>query len=205
MAPHAWQRYRFATVTTGSLLLHPADPGAPPPAATAVAQVLDTLGLIGDPLGPPGAFRVGPEFLRHVTFLGCAPHLVLEPPADGRTTFSHVVIAGPFREPRLVVGTNTVAPRCPGCRTRFGGWRDVLADWVAEPLAVRALCATCGAIHRPADLDWRDGAATGRLFVAVQNVFPGEAVPGEGLLQALGGLGAGAWRYAWVSGPSAIG
>jgi len=31
-------------------------------------------------------------------------------------------------------------------------------------------------------------------------VFPGEAVPGEELLIALGRLGAGPWRYGWVSG-----
>jgi hypothetical protein len=187
-------------MTTGSLLLYPADPAAEPPAAAAVAEALAALGLVGDPLGSAGAFRVGPEFLRHVTFLGCAPHLVLDPPPDGGTGFSHLVIAGPFATPRLVLGANAATPRCPGCRARFGDWRAAVAGWVEAPLAVSAHCAACGAAHRPADLDWRETAATGRLWVEVRNVFPGEAVPGDDLLRALGRLGAGSWRYAWVSG-----
>lgn len=187
-------------MTTGSLLLFPANPAAEPPAAGAVAQTLAALGLVGAPLGPDAVFRAGPAFLRHVTFLGCAPHLVLDPPADGGTGFSHVAILGPFPAARLVLGANAAAPRCPACRARLDGWRAALADWVADPLATRARCGGCGAVHRAADLDWRETAATGRLFVAVRNVFPGEAVPGEELLGALERLGAGSWRYAWVSG-----
>lgn len=187
-------------MTTGSLLLYPADPAAEPPAAAAVAQTLAALGLVGDPLPTPAAFRAGPEFLRHVTFLGCAPHLVLEPPADGGTGFSHLVIAGPFAVPRLVLGANAATPRCPACRARLDGWRTAVAGWMEEPLRRRVRCPGCGAAHRPADLDWRESVAVGRLFVEVRNVFPGEAVPGEELLRALGRLGAGDWRYAWVSG-----
>jgi hypothetical protein len=186
-------------MSTGSLLLHPADPDAEPPDGATVVTALTALGLVGDPLGPPAAFRAGPEFLRHVTFLGCAPHLVLEPPAGGGTAFSHVVIAGPFAEARLRVGANAAAPRCPACRARLDGWRADVARWIASPLEVAARCAACGAVHRPADLDWRESAAVGRLFVEVRNVFPGEAVPGEELLGALARLGAGPWRYAWVS------
>lgn len=195
----------FPAVTTGSLLLYPADPGGEPPDAPAVARTLAMLGLTGDLLAAPATYRAGPAFLRHVTFLGCAPHLVLEPPADGGAAFSHVAIAGPFAAPRLVVGTNTAAPRCPACRARLEGWRAALADWVDAPLAARARCPGCGAAQRPADLDWRDSAAVGRLFVEVRNVFPGEAVPGDELLAALHGLGGGAWRYAWVSGLPASG
>ena len=190
-------------MTTGSLLLYPADPAREPPPAAAIARTLAALGLTGAPLAAPAAFRAGPEFLRHVTFLGCAPHLVLDPPADGSTAFSHVVVVGPLSAPRLVLGANAAAPRCPACRARLDGWRAAAAGWVDDPMAVSARCAACGAVHRPADLDWRESAAVGRLFVEVRNVFPGEAVPGEQLLGALGGLGAGAWRYAWVSSSAA--
>ena len=192
-------------MTTGSLFLYPADPAAEPPAAAAVVQALAAIRLVGDPLGSPGMLRVGSEFLRHVTFLGCAPHLVLEPPADGGTAFSHVVVAGPFAGPLLLVGSNAATPRCPGCRARLEGWRTLLSGWVDHPLEPGVRCPACGAAHRPVDLDWRDSAAAGRLFVELRNVFPGEAVPGEELLRALGTLRAGPWRYAWVAGPTAIG
>ncbi len=189
---------------TGSLLLFPADPAAPPPPATAVIAALARLDLIGDPLGAAGSFRTGPGFLHHLTFLGCAPHLVLEPPPDGGTAFSHVVIAGPFATPRLLVGANTAAPRCPDCRARLADWRAAVTGWAAEPLSATVACPACGARHAPAALDWRESAATGRLFVEIRNVFPGEAVPSEELLAALERAGAGGpWRYAWVSGLAA--
>jgi hypothetical protein len=191
---------------TGSLLLFPADPAAAPPAAAAVVDALATLGLIGEPLEADGAYRAGPGFLHHLTFLGCAPYLVLEPPADGGTGFSHVLVAGPFATPRLLVGSNTATPRCPACRARLAHWRETLPDWRAAPLAASVACPACKASVAPAALDWRESAAAGRLFVEIRNVFPGEAVPGEELLGALERLGpGGAWHYAWVGGLSAIG
>jgi hypothetical protein len=192
-------------VHTGSLLLFPADPAATPPAGAGVIDVLAGLGLIGEPLETTGVFRAGPGFLHHLTFLGCAPYLVLEPPPDGGAGFSHAVVAGPFATPRLLVGANTAAPRCPACRARFADWRAAVAGWCAAPLAVSVVCPACEATHAPAALDWRESAAAGRLFVEIRNVFPGEAVPGEELLGALERLGpGGAWHYAWVRGLPAI-
>ncbi len=190
---------------TGSLLLFPADPAAAPPPVPAVIDVLAGLGLIGEPLASEGAFRAGRGFLHHLTFLGCAPYLVLEPPPDGGPGFSHVVVAGPFATPRLLVGANTAAPRCPACRARFADWRAAVPGWCAAPLAASVTCPACRAVHAPAALDWRETAAVGRLFVEIRNVFPGEAVPGEELLGTLERLGpGGAWHYAWVGGLSAI-
>jgi Zn ribbon nucleic-acid-binding protein len=187
-----------AAMTTGSLLLFPADPDADPPAGEAVCATLGVLGLVGAALPEPATFLPGPEFARHVVFAGCSPHLVLEPPADGGA-YSHVRVHGPHAAPRLLAGDNATAPRCPACRARLDDWRAQLAAWRADP-AVPVACVACGRTHPASRLDWRASAAVGRLFVEIGNVFPGEAVPGETLLAALGALGGGAWRHAWVRG-----
>ncbi len=186
-------------MSAGSLLIHPVDPGAPPPSLAALAGLLSEAGLIGQPLpGRPGAYRVGDGFLRHVTFLGCSPHLVLDPPEDGGDGFSHVAVLGPYDSPHLIVGDNTVAPRCRNCRAPFPDWRADALAWMSHPASPIATCPACEARQAPAALDWRETAAAGRVFVDVRNVFPGEGVPGDALLAGLAALSGGAWRYAWV-------
>lgn len=182
---------------TGSLLLFPADPAADPPAIADLLAVLAALGLIGAGCGAEG-FLPGSEFARHVVFAGCSPHLVLEPPADGGA-YSQVRVHGPFAAARLLAGDNVAAPRCPACRARVEDWRERLAGWRADPASL-VDCPGCGRVHPASRLDWRGNASSGRVFVEIGNVFPGEAVPGESLLDALHALGSGPWRYAWVRG-----
>lgn len=182
---------------TGSLLLFPADPAVDPPATDALRAVLAALGVIGVGHGAEG-FLPGSQFGRHVVFAGCSPHLVLEPPADGGA-YSLVRVHGPFAAARLLIGDNVAAPRCPVCRTRIEGWRAGLAGWRADP-ATPVACPGCGRVNPASVLHWHGNAAPGRVFVEIGNVFPGEAVPGEALLDALGALGCGPWLYAWVRG-----
>lgn len=186
-------------MSAGSLLIFPADPAASPPALAALLGLLAESGLIGEPLpGRPGAYRVGHGFLRHVTFLGCSPHLVLDPPEDGGDAFSHVAVLGPYDSPHLLVGDNTVAPRCRTCRAAFADWRAEALAWMSHPDATVATCPACEARQAPVALDWRETAAVGRVLVDVRNVFPGEGVPGDELLDRLAKLSGGPWRYAWV-------
>jgi hypothetical protein len=186
-------------MSAGSLLIHPADPMLPPPSLAALAGLLADAGLIGEPLpGQPGTFRVGEGFLRHVTFLGCSPHLVFDPPQNGGDDFSHVALLGPYDSPRLIVGDNTLAPRCRVCRAAFADWRAEALTWMSHPASAVATCAACEALQAPAALDWRETAAAARVFVDVRNVFPGECVPGDELLARLDTLTGGPWRFAWV-------
>ncbi|MDJ0740292.1 MAG: hypothetical protein QNJ91_11275 [Gammaproteobacteria bacterium] len=181
--------------TLTSLYLAPESVQAAP-ARDAVLHVLRELDVIADALGP-GSYRAGTGFVRHVTYAGCAPALVLEPPADGNRRFCHVAVHGPFPHPRLVTGPNTVKPRCPDCRARFADWRDALQRW-RGPDAV-AVCGTCGARHSPHRLDWRQHAISGRVLVELRNVFPGEAAPGDTLLRTLRDATGTAWRYGWAA------
>jgi hypothetical protein len=181
----------------GSLLLYPADPAVDPPGTDVLLAALAALGLVGARVGAD-AFLPGQALARLVVFAGCSPHLVLEPPADGGA-FTQVRLHGPHAAARLLAGDNVAAPRCPACRARIADWRERLAGWMADP-ATPVDCPGCGRVHPVSRLDWRGNAAAGRVFVEIGNVFPGEAVPAEALLDALGALGCGPWRYAWVRG-----
>lgn len=177
-----------------SLYLAPNDALAAPELG-AVLGVLEELAVIGAALAD-ATYAAGPGFSRHVVYAGCSPHLVMEPPADGSANFCHVAVHGPFATPRLVNGPNTVAPRCPACRTRVAGWRERLGAWRAAD--ARLVCQGCGATLSPHDLDWRGHALSGRCLIELRNVFPGEASPSDLLLRRLREATGLDWRYAWA-------
>lgn len=181
-----------------SLFLAPAYADAAPDSASVIA-VLAELGVIAEPL--PGTstgrrFAAGPGFARHVVFAGCSPYLVTTPPAEGSLEFSHVAVHGPWARPRLCTGPNTVKPRCPACRARFGDWRERLAQWQSADDS--AACPACGAVVPVHRLDWRGHAVSARLLVEFTRVFAGEAAPDDRLLAGLRqGTGLD-WTYGWA-------
>jgi hypothetical protein len=181
--------------TLTSLFLVPADPLAIP-SYSLVIELVRTLKIIDRAL-EDGVYTAGEGFSRHVVFAGCSPYLVMQPPADGGRQFCHVAVHGPFDQPQLLTGPNTVKPRCPGCRARFSNWKDQLASW-RSPGAL-AHCDSCASEYPPYALDWRGHAAAGRMLVEMRNVFPGEASPSDTLMQELHSTTGMAWRYAWAA------
>ncbi len=178
-----------------SLFLAPQDPFADA-SGHAVSQVLRELKIIGDPLGDD-LYRAGDNFSRHVVFAGCSPHLVMEPPEGGSRRFCHVALHGPFAQPKLVTGPNTVKPRCPHCRKRFDDWREHLQQWLRNGQQVR--CEHCGTVNSVHTIDWREHALSGRYLIELRNVFPGEATPSDVFLQTLEQESKMPWRYAWAA------
>ena len=180
---------------SGTLLLMP-PATAIPPTGQALGQQLRKLGLIGEQWRD-NRYLTGDRFLQLITFMGCAPRLQLEPPADGSEHFCHVRLSGPFPTPRLRYAGNSRPPRCPACRRRIAalrdqmpGWRELLPDAPLE-------CPQCAARYPATALDWGDQAGVSRLFIEITEVFPGEAVPVPSLMQKLAGDGA-AWRYCYL-------
>lgn len=179
-----------------SLFLAPADSSATA-ALEDVRQVLDELAIIAAPLGRD-LFLAGAGFSRQIVFAGCSPHLVMQPPADGSRLFCHVALHGPFEQPLLVTGPNTVKPRCPSCRARFNSWREQIDEWRASDAQI--VCPSCLAISSACALDWRDHAACGRVLIEMRHVFPGEATPSDQLMKRLADASGIGWRYAWAGG-----
>lgn len=178
-----------------SLYLAPLDPLACPE-PTAIKKVLQTLGVVNGSLGA-NRFAAGEGFTRHVIYAGCSPYLVTTPPVDGSLQFCHVALHGPYPEPCLVTGPNTVAPRCPVCRTRLKGWRERLATWRQQSETVH--CGHCDEHTETYALDWREHAIAGRYLIELRNVYPGEASPSDRLMEQLSQISGFDWRYAWAA------
>jgi hypothetical protein len=188
---------------TGRLVLAPQDalhaPG--PDALIAGLQAARFLGAALEPCLDPAlhragipaarAFTVGEDFLRLITFAGCAVQVDLD--AGSGRPFCHVRIVGPSPRPLALLGGNTRPPRCPTCRAPRRDWRQHLGT-PAPTLA----CPACG-IQRPAwDWDWKESGGFARLSLWVEEVFPGEAAPADALLELLSDLSAMPWRYFYL-------
>lgn len=176
----------------GSLFLSPASP-YDAVHLDPLEQTLGSLSVCG-PVRHAGkdcrVYPAGEGFARHVVFAGCSPHLRFEPRDEKDLHYCHVALHGPFAQPRVLTGSNTVKPRCPHCRARIADWNLFLGD---EELP----CPGCGQKLTAHSLDWRQHAAVGRCFVEMRNVFPGEASPSDRLLAALKEISGFTWRYAW--------
>lgn len=167
------------------LVLYP-DVSQPVPEPGAVLQILAELGIIGPAFELDGRshYRTGPVFLDHLTFLGCAPAIELDPPATGLDEaaragrFCHVHLPPPTAEPHVRHRPGQ-PPRCRACRGEF----------TVKALATAAdvfVCPGCGR-HVPArHLNWRQAGGYACLFLEIWGIHTGEAVPGEQLLGRLG-------------------
>lgn len=182
-------------VHTGRLLLTTQDPFLLPEQAVLTAA-LSAAGLLGPPLeGRKDAFAVGERFLRLVTFAGCSVRIRLTPAGD--LPFSHIRFTGPFQRPTFLSGRNTRPPRCPHCRGRLQHWRQAAPSWDRIESAP-VTCPDCGEASLPWRYDWKEKAGFGRLFIRVEEVFPGEAVPTSELMTLLAGSGGGGWLHFYL-------
>jgi DNA-directed RNA polymerase subunit RPC12/RpoP len=181
---------------TGRLVLTPLDPAAEV-AEAALADCLQSVGLIGEPLpGPGAAFETGERFLQLIAFTGCAVHLDTAARAAGNP-FAQVALRGPYPVPRLLFGRNSRPPRCRHCGKPLADWRSQVERWRGEEAREMA-CPYCGAATVPGDWDWRQHAGVGRSFVFIEEVFPGEGSPLPPLFAALERLGVGSWRHFYI-------
>jgi hypothetical protein len=185
-------------VHTGRLLLSTQDPFLLPD-RTVLEAGLTSAGFLGEPLpGLEDAFLSGEQFLQLVTFAGCSVQIELSPAGD--KPFCHIRFTGPFERPVLLSGRNTRPPRCPGCRTPLREWKPALAAW-REGGTADITCPDCGETHPPWAWDWRQKAGFGRLFIQVEEIFPGEAVPTPGLTTLLQRLTGSEWGCFYVQDP----
>lgn len=157
-------------------------------------KLLLELKVIAEPIQQENLYRsyqAGENFAQHVIYAGCSPHLRFSPESIGDLKFCHIALHGPFDQALIQTGQNTVKPRCPACRGR-------LADWAKRINKSAMPCAHCGQVLDAVELDWRQQAAVGRLFLEIRNVFPSEANPSDTLMKQLGLSTGFAWVYAWA-------
>lgn len=182
-------------MNAGYLMLYPTGEHPLPTVSTLVTR-LETAGLIGRPLArTPHHFLTGAQFLQRISFLGCSPNLPLGGNGLDDNTVCSIRILGPYASVRLLTGHNSRPPRCPACRQPLPEWRDHIATPNKE-----IHCPACGQVESLAAFNWRQLGAAARLFIAISQVFPGEAVPTAGLMDMLQSEG-GEWDYFYVQPP----
>ena len=159
-----------------------------------LAEALGKIGFIGESFMIEGEKRyfAGEHFIDHISFLGCSPHINLEPAED--TEFCHVSFFLADK-PMFLAGDNLGPPSCPSCRKRQQSGKLTISPWqtVSEDMCWQ--CEHCGQEHAYTALNWRRTAAIARTSVHVWGVHESEAVPNESLLNCLRALGAGEWEY----------
>jgi hypothetical protein len=184
-------------IHTGRLLLTPIDPQAAPEAGLVIGALLGA-GFIGAQLrGPERAFAVGPAFLSLLAFTGCAVAIAGDPDECGTAPCCLVRIPPLAPTPRFLWGRNTRPPRCPVCRARLQDWGRRVDGWLDHPHR-GATCPGCGETRPPWRWDWKGQGGFGRLFVAVEEVFPDEAVPMPRLFDVLTRASGSGWRHFYV-------
>lgn len=181
---------------TGRMVLTPTDPHASPHVGLLVEMLAET-GFVGERLemSEMSAYRIGPGFLSLLTFAGCAVRVESDPGRKGG--FCHIRIPPSWEHPHLLVGRNTRAPRCIGCRARLVDWRERTAHWASHPHA-GVTCPSCGETRPPWLWDWKDQGGFGRLFVLIEEIFPSEATPTPALFDLLIRASGTGWRHFYV-------
>lgn len=177
---------------TGRLLLTPEDP-LQAPAWEPLREALLQAGFFGAPLQADrsaGAsrslgmrFALGERFFDYVGFTGCAVKLD-GLPGTGGADGCHLRLDPPSAEPRFFSGRNSRPPRCPVCGKTLTDWRAAMEPW-RWPEQTELSCPGCGQASPAWHWDWRGHAGFGRLTLAIEEVFPGEAAPLPALLKLL--------------------
>lgn len=180
------------------LLLYPVDMKMSPD-VNKLLKLLEDIKFVGVPfgVGPEDRYLAGQHFFQFLTFLGCSPAIELEPAAGEVADPGRVCHFLPLEHAQPVAryGLDTLIPRCPSCRQRLEQARDWLADW--EPGAGYS-CPSCGEVISLENLGWKRSAAFARFFLEVWNIYPGEAVPVDSLLQKLAAHTGCDWSYAYI-------
>ncbi len=179
-----------------SLYLFPQPPMQDLADLSPVIAALTRQGFIGEKHSA-GRYLTGVRFFEHISFVGCSPHLPLQPPHRDSLDFCHVSVYGDLQPPPLLVAPHRARPRCPDCRTAVVGWKDLLPEWKTDA-SRRHHCMHCGKDYAVGALDWRQYGLGARTLVQIHHVYPGEAVPGDALLTALAQAVGCRWGYAWA-------
>lgn len=184
----------------GRLILAPRDAELCPDRDRLV-RTLSEAGFIADPiLDRECAFLVGPELSALLAFVGCAVAIADDPQIGG--PFCHVVVPQASAHPRWCHGRNTGAPRCPACRARSSDWpspfEQVALELARGHRSASVVCPSCGRAHPIRSWDWKQQGGFARLLVQVEEIFPGEAVPTDGLFDLLERASGCAWRHFYV-------
>lgn len=139
-------------------------------------------------------YLIGDDFLKQVTFLGCAPHIEVSPPEQMAAwgNFCYIEIRQ-FQSPHYFQGLNHLKCSCPYCQSRVVKALPDMAQWAANSQPV--ICPKCQQASLIENLNWRHGAGFGQFFIVVNSIYPNEAVPTDNLMAILYSACDVSWDY----------
>lgn len=181
------------------LILHPRDMNA----AINEIAILDTLRdqrLIAENFIYQGNthYRPGDNFLELMVFLGCSPVVALGEPGLTGEDFCHVSLLPVTPDADFWHGNNIKAPRCPHCRKPQSDWQTLITQWKNTQHGYRHRCTECEQESAVDELKWRQSAGFLRGGIVVWGIYEGEAVPSEGLMDALQTCSGERWTYFYL-------
>jgi hypothetical protein len=160
-------------------------------------EVLQAEQFLGDLWGEEGdgRFLAGNHFLKFITFMGCSPYIVFEPPPDGSFNFCHIELSKIYTGIQFRSASREVFARCPQCRKRMNQWEPFISQWQTDSAATDFYCDKCNAKVSLYALQWRQTAGFGRMFMDVYSIHPQEGVPTDPLLALLEKASGTPWQY----------
>jgi hypothetical protein len=157
-----------------------------------ILLLLDSIGFISRKSSQEsGPFPVGNRFLQLLTFMGCSPHIRLEPEHPGDEDYVCVRLIE-SASPLLLASDKSRTPGCPHCR------KPAFSDWSVLEEASPLVCQHCGDRLSPGELRWRNDAGLARLFIEINSIYPGEAQPVDSMMQQLREASGCEWRYFYL-------
>jgi hypothetical protein len=183
-------------MTAPRLVLVPSSADWSPESLQTLALALQDMGLAGPELSP-GYLAAGGHFLDYLSFLGCAPTVVFEPPsfdAIGSGRFYHISISSPLSRQVFRCDNLTYRPRCPQCKSELNEWRS----WWGEGSCAEHPCPGCGEVVSPLTINWRRRAGCGRIFIDILGIHAETVKPVPRLFEELERRTGVAWQYFFV-------
>ena len=178
------------------LILYPVDPLLEL-ALQPLLKLLQQQSIIAQPLPADlerEGYQVGEGFFDAFLFLGCSPSVELTPSIHHpEQPFCYLQLEStPYCE--LITGSNLKAA-CPSCKKRLEVPPVVKQDKRKELLIY---CGHCGCDSKDLSVAWRKTAALSSTRISLWNIFEGEAIPSDRLLDQLQQQSGLLWRYSYI-------
>jgi len=178
------------------LILYPVSTDYVPKSWVNIKLSLNQAGFIGKSISSINeSYYVGDNFLQLITFLGCSPHIQIEPEDDNNDSYCRIVLSELNDNIDFRFLARDVIARCPKCRKKLDSWSDWLNQWKESSSAVFVRCEHCDSALSLFDLNWRHNAGFASCFIDIWNIYPQEAIPTEELLSILSEATGEEWDY----------
>ena len=164
--------------------------------------ILLQIGLLGEPVNTDQnqRFFVGPNFLQHISFTGCAPAIEFQPTEPKQEnqwlSFTFIQLPGPFEMPQWLADLQMAKPGCPHCSKRI-----IHSEKHLNQSQRSLTCPHCQYQGDVCEFQWREFGGCASSLLSIVNVYPKEAIPTTNLLNQLQTLTKIDWRYFYFNGP----